>query len=88
MSQNQELDLSVMPKEVEELRQVLMDFSDYHKALMDGQFPGKASKVIDKLLDHVYDVYKQTLVQYNEHPWVIADRIAKEKEQLEAQRES
>lgn len=81
MSQEQAMDLTVMPDDVQELKRVIIEFSDYHTAVMNGQFEGKASKVVDKLLDHVKDVYTQTLAQYNSHPWVIAERASREEAQ-------
>lgn len=84
MSSNKEtpvVDLSQIPEDVQELNRIMGEFGDFHQVLLLAQFPGRASKIVDKLINHVYDMYKQTHSQYMEHPWVIEQTKAKEQEE-------
>ncbi len=75
---SESFDLSQVPDDVKEMNRILGEFGDYHRLVMDAQFPGKACSVVDNLLNHLMDVYKQTHAQYMLHPWVIAKQVQKE----------
>lgn len=77
---SEEKDLSNVPEDVKELNKSLGQFGDYHRLIMEGNFPGKASKVVAELLLHIKDVYDQMMEQYTAHPWV--------KEQMEKKAEA
>lgn len=80
---SESFDLSQVPDDVKEMNRILGDFGDYHTLILNANFPGKACKVVESLITHVMDVYKQTQAQYMAHPWVVAkqaEQSAQEKE--------
>lgn len=78
---NEEQVVDPRPEDVKELAKVATNFSEMHRAVMEAQFPGKASKVADMLIDHLRDMYKQAYEQLVAHPWVQEQqRIQREKQ--------
>ena len=78
------LDLSAIPEDVKEMNRIIGEFGDFHSLVLNAQFPGKACKVVEQLITHIMDVYKQTHAQYTSHPWVIAKQAEQEAEKAAA----
>jgi|688.fasta_scaffold1040767_3 hypothetical protein len=68
------------PEDVKQLAKIAGEFAEMHRAVMEGQFPGKASKVVDKLVDHLRDMYKQSYDQLLKHPWILEQQAKKAQE--------
>lgn len=62
-----------IPKEVIELSENIKQFNKYHSIIMNASFPGKACKVVEKMLHLIKDMHDQVLEQYKAHPWVIEE---------------
>ncbi len=74
------MDLSSIPEDVQELNRIIGQFGDFHSLVLNAQFPGKACKVVEQLITHIMDVYKQTHEQYVAHPWVAARQAEQDAE--------
>ena len=63
--------LPEVPEEVINLQKTLDEFNTYHKTVLSGSFSGAQSKNAAKLVEHLYNMYKQVLAQLEAHPYVV-----------------
>lgn len=60
-----------VPQDVKDLQENLTNLNSFHKVVLSGTFTGAQSKTTAKLVEFLHDLYKQTLNQFEEHPYVI-----------------
>jgi hypothetical protein len=74
---------SQIPEEVINLNKMVQKLSAFKLAVSEATFQGKKAKVVDDLLMHLHEEYLQVFEKFNNHPFVIAQLEAQEKQHQE-----